>query len=181
MAGMSSFSDKQHKLFEARLKRIDKGGPNTAGHIIVGPPDTAGKPKRARRVRRNGDFLSRLGGAFGHLIVAPASFALGAAAVLAGRVGEHHVERAGLPELAEAGMLGFAAMKAEFVIAGLVILLFGALFRLNRGPRKLAVLMGFVAAFILQDAVIATYPDVFARLMPDTALTLPDIAALADI
>lgn len=181
MAGMPSLSDEQHKAFAARLKRIDRGGPNTAGHIIVGPADTASTPRRPRRVRRNGDFLSRLGGAFGHLIVAPASFVLGAAAVLAGRVGEHHLERAGVPELAEAGILGFAAMKAEFLIAALVILLFGALFRLNRGPRKLAVLMGFVAAFILQDAVIATYPGVFAGLMPETPLSLPDIAALPDI
>ena len=181
MAGMSSFSDKQHKMFEARLKRIDRGGPNTSGQIIVGPPDTSGKTKRVRRFRRNGDFLSRLGGALGHLLVVPASFALGAAAVLAGRVGEHHVERAGLPDMAQAGIMQFAALQSEFVIAALVVLGVGAMFGLNRGPRKLAVVMGFAACFVLQDTIIETYPDAFARLMPDTALTLPDIAALADI
>ena len=53
-------------------------------------------------------------------------------------------------------------------LAGLVVVIVGGLFRLNRGPRKLAVLMGLAAAFVLQDQIVAAYPGAFAVLMPDT-------------
>ena len=175
---MGGMSDEQHRMFEARLKRISRGGPNTSGHVIVGPAEPDKKPARPRRMRRPGDFLSRLGGAMGHLLVAPISFALGALAMLAGIVGDHHVARAGLSDLAEAGFLEQAAPYKEFVLAGILVLVFGWLLRLTRGPRKLAVLMGLAAVFILQDEIIASYPDVFAWLMPDTPLSLPELAAL---
>ena len=179
MGGMASFSDEQHKMFEARLKRINRGGPNTSGHIVVGPAEVDKKPKRQRRVRRPGDFVSRLGGAIGHLFVAPVSFALGGIAMMAGIVGAHQVERMELPEFAQAGLVGQLMDYREFILAGLVVLIVGGLFRLNRGPRKLAVVAGLAGAFILQDQIVATYPDVFATLMPDTPLTLPDIPELA--
>jgi hypothetical protein len=178
MASMSGLSQEQHKLFEARLKRINRGGPNTSGHIIVGPADPTEKPRRPRRVRREGDFLSRLSGAIGHLAVVPVSFALGGAAMMAGIVGQHHVQLIGLPEVAQAGLLGQAALQAEFVIAGIVVLILGGMFRLMRGPRKLAVVTGLGAAFLLQDAIVASQPDVFARLMPESAITLPEFASL---
>jgi hypothetical protein len=181
MAGMSSLSDEQHRMFEARLKRISKGGPNTSGHIIVGPAEPDKKTRRQRRVRREGDFQSRLGGAFGHLLVVPVSFALGGVAMMAGIVGAHHAERVGLPEVAQAGLLGQVATQAEFLIAALVILIFGWALRLTRGPRKLAVLAGFAAAFLLQDAILASNPEVFARLMPDTPFALPELASLPDL
>lgn len=180
MAGMTSLSDEQHRMFEARLKRIRKGGPNTSGHVMVGPADTREKPRRQRRVRRDGDFLSRLSGAMGHLAIAPLSFAMGAAAMMAGIVGAHHTERAGLPEVAQAGILGQAALHAEFVIAAVVVLVLGWALRLTRGPRKIAVVAGLGAAFLLQDPIMAAHPDVFARLMPDAALTLPEYAVLPD-
>ncbi len=180
MASMAGLSDEQQKMFEARLRRISKGGPNTSGHIIVGPADTTKKPRRQRRVRREGDFLSRLGRAFGHLLAVPVSFALGGVAMLAGIVGAHHVERVGLPEVAEAGLLQQAALQSEFLIAALVVGLFGWTLRLTLGPRKLAVVAGFAAAFLLQDTVIAQYPEVFGRLMPENAFELPELAAFAD-
>lgn len=181
MGGMAGVSDEQHKIFEARLKRISRGSPNTSGHMIVGPVDPEKPPTRPRRMRRPGDFLSRLGGAIGHVLVVPISFALGGVAMLAGIVGEHHVSRIGLPDLSEAGFLEQAALYKEFLLAGIVILVFGWLLGLTRGPRKLAVVMGVAAAFILQDQIVATYPEVFARLMPDTPLNLPELAALSGI
>ena len=180
MAGMASLSGEQQKMFEARLKRISKGGPNTSGHIIVGPADTREKPRRQRRVRRDGDFLSRLGGAMGHLALVPLSFALGGAAMLAGTVGEHHAARIGLPETTQAGFLGLAALHTDILIAGLVVLVFGWALRLTRGPRKLAVVAGLAAGFLLQDTIIAAHPDVFAVLMPDSAFSMPEFAVLPD-
>jgi len=179
MAGMGGLSREQQKVFEARLKRISKGGPNTSGHVIVGPAEADKKPKRSRRVRRPGDFVSRLGGAIGHLFVVPVSFALGGAAMMAGIVGEHHVEQAGVVEFAQAGVLEQAALYKEFLLAGLVVMIFGTLLRLTRGPRKLAVLTGLVAVFVLQDEIVASYPAIFTALMPETPLTLPEFAALA--
>jgi hypothetical protein len=178
MAGMGGLSDEQHRMFEARLKRISRGGANTSGHVIVGPAEPDKKPARPRRMRRPGDFLSRLSGAMGHVLVAPVSFALGGLAMMVGVVGDHHVARAGLSDFAEAGFLEQAALYKEFLLAGIVVLVFGWLLRLTQGPRKLAVLMGIVAVFILQDEIVATYPEVFARLMPDTPLSLPELAAL---
>jgi hypothetical protein len=180
MGGMAGLSDEQHKMFEARLKRISKGGPNTSGHIIVGPPQPDKKPVRQRLARRPGDFLSRLAGAIGHVIVVPVSFALGGAAMMAGIVGAHQADRAGVAELAEAGIVAQLLPYKEFLLAGLVVLIVGGLLRLNRGPRKLAVLTGLAAAFVLQDQIIASYPEVFAVLMPDTPLAMPELAALAE-
>jgi hypothetical protein len=182
MGGMASLSDEQHKMFEARLKRISRGGPNTAGHIVIGPAEVDKKPKRPRRVRRPGDFISRLSAAMGHLLVVPVSFALGGIAMLAGIVGAHQVGRMELPEVFQAGLPSRIMEYQEFIFAGLVVLIVGGLLRLNRGPRKLAVVMGLAGAFILQDQIIAAYPDVFAVLMPETPLdiTLPELAALAE-
>ena len=180
MGGMAGLSDEQHKMFEARLKRISRGGPNTSGHLIVGPAEPEKKPRRQRLARRPGDFLSRLAGAVGHLVVAPVSFALGGAAMLAGIVAAHQAERAGIAELAEAGILAQVLPYKDFIFAGVVVLIVGGLFRLNRGPRKLAVLAGLAAAFVLQDQIISSYPEVFAALMPETPLVLPELAALAE-
>jgi hypothetical protein len=178
MGGMAGLSDEQHKLFEARLKRISRGGPNTSGHVIVGPVEPDKAPRR-QRIRRPGDFISRLAGAIRHLLVVPISFALGAAAMMAGIVGGHQVDRAGLPEFAQAGILQEVVAYQEFVIAGLVVLVLGWTLRLTRGPRKIAVVTGLAAAFVLQDQIVATYPDTFARLMPDTPLVLPEIPEIA--
>lgn len=180
MGGMASLSDEQHKKFEERLKRISRGGPNTSGHIIVGPAEPNKRQRRQRLARRPGDFLSRLAGAIGHVVVAPVSFALGGIAMMAGIVGEHQAQRAGLAELAEAGIVAQLMPYKEFLLAGLVVVILGGLLRLNRGPRKLAVLAGLAAAFVLQDQIIATYPDAFALLMPGTPIALPELAALAE-
>jgi hypothetical protein len=182
MGSMASLSDEQHKMFEARLKRISKGGPNTAGHIVIGPAEVDKKPKRQRRVRRPGDFTSRLAAAMGHIFVAPVSFALGGFAMMAGIVGAHQVDRMELPEFFQAGAIDRLMDYQEFLFAGLVVLILGGLLRLNRGPRKLAVLTGLVGVFILQDQIIAAYPDVFAQLMPETplAISVPELAALAE-
>jgi hypothetical protein len=180
MGGMAGATGEQHKTFEARLKRISRGGPNTSGHVIVGPADVAQKARRPRRLRRPGDFLSRLGGAMGHLVVAPVSFALGALAMMGGIVAAHHADLIGLGQFTEAGVLERLALYKEFLFAGIVVVIFGWLLRLTRGPRKLAVVTGLVAVFVLQDQIIAAYPEVFARLMPDAPLTLPEFAALPD-
>jgi hypothetical protein len=112
--------------------------------------------------------------------VVPVSFALGILAMMAGIVGAHQVQRAGVPDVAEAGIVAQLLPYKEFLLAGLVVVIVGGLFRLNRGPRKLAVLTGLAAAFVLQDQIVAAYPDAFALLMPDTPLVLPEIAALAE-
>jgi hypothetical protein len=180
MGGMAGLSDEQQKAFEARLKRISRGGPNTSGHIIVGPVDPGTKPKRQRLARRPGDFISRLAAAVGHVLFVPASFALGAAAMMAGIIGAHQVQRTGVAELTEASIVARVMAYDEFILAGLVVLIVGGLLRLNRGPRKLAVVTGLAAAFVLQDQIIASYPETFAILMPDTPLALPELAALSE-
>lgn len=180
MGGMAGLSDEQHKMFEARLKRISRGGPNTSGHVIVGPPEVGQKPKRPRRARRPGDFLSRLSGAIGHLVLAPVSFALGGFAMMAGLVAAHHADMIGLAQFTEAGVLERLALYKEFLFAGILIVIFGWLPGLTRGPRKLAVVTGLAAVFVLQDQIVATYPEVFARLMPEAPLTLPAFAALPE-
>lgn len=180
MGGMASLSGEQQKKFEERLKRINRGGPNTSGHIIVGPAEPDKKPRRQRLVRRPGDFVSRLAGAIGHLFVVPVSFALGVVAMMAGIVGGHQVQRAGVGEFAEAGFAAYLLPYKEFLLAALVVAIVGGLLRLNRGPRKLAVVAGLAAAFVLQDQIIAAYPDAFAVLMPETPFVLPELAALVE-
>ena len=161
MGGMAGLSDEQQKMFEARLRRISRGGPNTSGHVIVGPAEPNKKPRRQRRVRRPGDFLSRLGGAFGHLAIAPVSFALGGAAMMAGIVAAHHADMIGLGQFTEAGILEQLALHKEFLFAGIVVVIFGWLLRLTRGPRKLAVVAG-LAREIAREAGIEQYEVLYS-------------------
>ena len=63
--------------------------------------------------------------------------------------------RHGVP-LATVLCAGFAALAV----------LVGGVLRLTRGIRKVAIAVGVLAVFLLQDALIETYPEPFAILMP---------------
>jgi hypothetical protein len=177
MAGMTK-SAGDIKSFEERLKRINKGGPNTSGHVIIGPVEdpNAGK-KKSRRYRKPGAFMARLKQAFGHLMMVPVSFVMGAFAVFAAIVGVYHLDRFEMIPVAEAGLMQQVTAYPEVFLALALAAVLGWAFKLVDGPRKIGLVAGLALAFVLQDAVIAEYPDVFARLMSD--VTLDDaIAAL---
>lgn len=176
---MASLADAQRQTFEARLKRINKGGPNTAGTVIVGPQDDPKASKRrARKYQRPGNvFLSRLAAAFGHLFLLPVSFALGVFAMFAGIVGAFHFDRMELVDTTEASMLATISSQSALIFAFLLAIAFGWLFRLMNGPRKIGLVTGLAAAFLVQDMVIDSYPDVFARLMSDEITLDAAIAA----
>jgi len=166
---MARLEDAQRQTFETRLKRINKGGPNTAGTVVVGPVDDPKTSKRrARKYRRPGNgFLARLASAFGHLLLVPVSFALGGFAMLTGVVAAFHIDRLAPGGVSEAGFFTAISTQSDLIVAVLLAVAFGWLFKLVSGPRKIGLVAGLAAAFLLQDAVIQTYPDVFARLMSD--------------
>lgn len=176
---MARLENAQRQTFESRLKRINKGGANTAGTVVVGPPEDPKKAKRrSRKYRRPGNgFLARLSAAFGHLFLVPVSFALGAFAMLTGVVAAFHIDRLALVDVSEASFFSAISAQSALIVAFLLALAFGWLFRLASGPRKIGLVAGLAAAFILQDSVIQTYPDVFARLMSDEITIDAAIAA----
>lgn len=170
MAGMAK-SSADLKSFEERLKRIHKGGPNTSGHVVVGPVEDPEKArKKSRRYRKPGAFAARMKQAFTHLMLLPVSFAVGAFAIFAGIVGVYHLNRFEVIPVAEAGFMQQVAGNAELWLALVLAGLLGWSFRLLTGPRKIGLVAGLGLAFVLQDAVIAQYPDVFANLMSDVTL-----------
>lgn len=172
---MGNMADIQRQTFQARIKRIEKGGPNTMGHILIGPQDdTVGKTKKPKKVRKGQSFGQRLSAAIADLFIMPISFALGGFAMLTGLVATVQFKAAGIIPAEAEGLQAQMIPYADVMIALIVGLTIGGLLRLSKGQRKIALFVGIAAVFFGQDALMATYPDVFDRLMsPEAALPLP--------
>lgn len=177
---MANMANTQRTTFEARLKRIDKGGPNTAGTVIVGPQDDPKAAKRrARKYRRTENRLfARLLVAFGHLLLLPVSFLLGGLAMFTGIVAAFHIGRTGAVATGEDVLTATLVSNLDLLLGLLLAIVFGYLFRLMIGPRKIGLAVGVAAAFLLQDSIMQSYPDVFARLMSDEITLNAALAAL---
>lgn len=177
---MSSMADVQRHTFQKRIKRIQKGGPNTSGHILVGSQDDSmGKTVKPKRVRRGPGFLQRLGQALTDLVVMPISFALGGLGMVTGIVAVFHLRDVGLMPTEVEGLQAELLPYADVLIAVIVAVLVGSLLRLSRGPRRIALFAGIAAVYFVQDSLFQTYPDVFARLMSNEAPFRAAVEALA--
>lgn len=172
---MGSLADRQRQSFEDRIKRINKGGANTMGHLLVGSQDGSDGPvAKPIKMRRGKSFGQRLGMAFVNLLLMPVSFVVGGAAMVVGMTVAFHLERADF--LSPDGFAGYS----ELFIAVVFAIAFGGALRLFRGPRRLPLLLGVLAVFVLQDQLLQTYPEAFAALMSDETIVHTTVASFIE-
>lgn len=150
-------ADIQKQEFAGRLKRIEKGGPNTMGHVYVGPAEDAG----------GGDIVDKPH--FG-IFATIAALLLGALAYGLGNLGQFHflsVDGAYLPErLGESGAM-VAATFGDLVIAALAVLILLRLFRLRGFGPVLVGAIGIFGMMGVQSYAIQAMPEVYAALYSD--------------
>jgi len=155
----------QKQQFQARLKRVAAGGPNTLGQVLVGIIDEDTPKSKKRNPALQGMML----------ILA---FILGAMAMEAGRLGAYHFlagEPASLIE--KFGNLGgfVASNMGDLVIAGFLALIFMYLFHLRGNWRGTALIVGLVSMMLGEVQLIARAPEVFAIMFSqefvETSLT----------
>lgn len=169
---MASLADVQRKQFQDRIARIRKGGGQTGRQIYIGPADDT----RGAVVKRVGP--SRLREALGEMFMVPFALAIGALAMLSGRVAAYHGmanEGAALPAFVTPEHF---ALAGDITIAAVVLTLLGWSFRLGGGLRRLALITGFIGTMLGEAALIETAPAVFGALFSETyvaeALGTPD-------
>lgn len=172
---MASMAQRQKQAFQSRIKRINKGGPNTSGYLLVGSQDgTAGKRNKPIRIRRGETFGTRLAAAIKNLFIAPVAFVVGGLSMVLGIAAAYHLDALQFTQSIEIEQAAFLLEHIDLLMAVLLALVLGFVLRLGRGPRFLAMMVGLIAVFILQDQLMSAYPEPFAVLMPDQGFTLPD-------
>ncbi|MEL6643604.1 MAG: hypothetical protein AAFQ79_06690 [Pseudomonadota bacterium] len=152
-----TMADGQRDIFTERLKRIEKGGGNTAGRMMVGPTDHSATKGKAREASQTG----AVGNAF--MIVFAAC--IGFLCMLTGRVAAFHLTTASPEPIITSGSM---ALFADFGIAAVLMLVLAWSFRLGSGMRRIALVAGFLAVMVGEGLIIAQAPLVFEALFsPD--------------
>ncbi len=179
MGGMTpGISDDEHKKkFEERLKRIQRGAPNTMKQIYVG---------EAASGATGAAGTARVGGWVAGLLVLPVAAALGGLSMSIGRFGSYHLA-------SDEGAFTVATF-AEFsphlgglmgaILLGSVVCVFLRWsFRLGRPMQALAMLLGFAAALFGEAQMVERAPGLFAALYSESYVLdrlYPDMPASLD-
>lgn len=157
--------EQRKQEFQARLKRVAAGGPNTLGQVLVGVIDEDTPKTKKRNPAAQGMML----------IIA---FILGAMAMEAGRLGAFHFLTGDPASLIKKfGELGgfIASNMGDLVIAGFLALIFMYLFHLRGNWRGTALVVGLVSMMLGEIHLIARVPEAFAVMFSqefvETALT----------
>jgi hypothetical protein len=166
MGGMvSRISDDEHKRkFEERLKRIQRGGPNTTGHIYVGEAtsDTGTPGVRAS--------IGRAGGWFVGLLVLPVAAILGGLSMAIGRFGSFHMA-SGEGQFTVQAVADFSphlgGAAGAILLGSLVALILRWSFRLQAPVQGLAMVLGFGAVLLGEQMLVERAPGLFAALMSE--------------
>ncbi len=193
MGGMTpGITDDEHKKkFEERLKRIQRGAPNTMKQIYVGEA-TEGASKSGGG--------SRAFGLMAGLLVLPVAAVLGGLSMAIGRFGSYHLASddgaftvATLTEFSPhlGGLMG------AILLGSVVCVILRWSFRLGRPMQALAMLLGFSAALFGEAQMVEQAPGLFAALYSegyvldtlypntpsvlDPTLTLPPVETQASL
>ena len=157
---MAALADVQRRGFDARLKRIQRGGPNTAGTIYMGSADSDGKVIQPKRKRQ------RLGtGALRSLMMWPSALFLGAGAMLGGRAAAFHLTTQ--PDLVPPEYATLVVLFADIGVAATLLLLIAWGLGMGRGLRKLFLISGFVGMMVAEGLVIEQAPELFVPLFSE--------------
>jgi hypothetical protein len=163
MGGMSpGISDDEHKRkFEERLKRIQRGGPNTTGHIYVGEATGAATASPARA------SVGRAGAWLVGLLVLPVAGVLGGLSMAIGRFGSWHIA-SGQGQFTVSAVADFSphlgGLAGAILLGSLVCLILRWSFRLQRPLQGLAMVLGFGAVLLGEQMLVERAPGLFAAL-----------------
>jgi hypothetical protein len=166
MGGMvSRISDDEHRRkFEERLKRIQRGGPNTIGHIYVGEASTETSVSAAR------GLFGRAGGWLVALLVLPVAAALGGLSMAIGRFGSFHLA-SGEGQFTVQAVADFSphlgGVAGAILLGSLVCLILRWSFRLQAPVQGLAMVLGFAAVLMGEQMLVERAPGLFAALMSE--------------
>lgn len=147
-------ADHQKNQFAGRLKRIEKGGPNTMGQIYIGPAEDMRDP-------------SGLKPHFG-IVATVLAFVLGVVAYAAGHLGQFHlVVKDGAPlaaRLGESGLNAAATIGDVLLAAVILFVLIKLVFRMRGlGPA----FVGAIGLFVMMGAeskIMQAAPEIYAAL-----------------
>ncbi len=148
---MGAMARGQQDVFSERLRRIQQGAPNTAGTIYVGPT-----------MRRRAGGRLPLRAVLFDLAQVPMALALGAVAMLAGRIGAFHL--LATPDLVPAEFAHVTALGADIAIGAVLLALLGWSFAMTGGLRRVALIAGFCGMMVAEPALFAQAPGFFAAL-----------------
>jgi len=156
---MAIMAEGQKQSFSDRLRRIEKGGPNTSGTVYAGVLDDGGFVEQRRRKKRRGP------GRVARMISMPFALALGGVAMLGGRVAAYHMaqNQEQLPVAYADSML----MWADIAIAAVLVVFLGWMTGILGGFRKYLAAGGVAAVLVGEAAIIQQAPDMFVPVFSE--------------
>ena len=173
MGGMS-IASAQRSGFDERLGRINAGGPNTMGKMLVGPGEEVrakDAKKAAKQMKKRAAKKARAvrtGDTAGDIMAFPFALLIGALCVVAGRVaswqfltpGGPMADQITLPEQVASLPL---PLFADLAIAAVLALMLAWAFKWTSGLKRLGVILGFGAMISGEVFLVQMFPDIFAN------------------
>ncbi|MCU0907691.1 MAG: hypothetical protein MUF73_09635 [Rhodobacteraceae bacterium] len=166
MGGMvSAGSDNEHKRrFEERLKRIQRGGPHTTGHVYVGEATQGGSGPSVKGA------IGRAGGWLVGLMVLPVAALLGGLSMVIGRFGSFHLA-SGEGQFTVQAVAEFSphlgGVAGAILLGSFVCLVLRWSFRLQAPVQGLAMVLGFGAVLLSEPMLVERAPALVAALMSE--------------
>ena len=163
-----SMAREQRDAFDERLKRINKGAPNTMGEVHIGPREEvrAGQKSKTNntiRVKRKKKNVNI--GEGSNTVLVPTAFVIGALSMFAGGAMAYHFFGGGLmPIEIPVEAIQPAIPYADLIFAGLLALLFMWTFGFTNKKRKLALILGLAGVFYFEGDLIERYPNTYAAV-----------------
>lgn len=137
----------QKDQFQGRLQRIKKGGPNTLGHVYVGPVEEGGTTTQRRH--------------FG-ILATVAAFVFGVSAYFVGHLAQFHL--AGDLERLGAEALMVAETSGDLIVAGLLLFILIRVTRMRGVGPFLVGAMGLFAMMGLHAFSVQMAPELYSGL-----------------
>lgn len=173
---MGSMADVQRGGFDDRITRIRSGSsPNAMGRIEVGPREEVraheAKKRKGKHIRKVKLMAPRE--SFGSLLFSfPAALVVGAFSFAAGRVAAFHLlTPQGLYPLEIPPVVWRIELWGDIALAAVLALMLAWIFKMDRGPRKTAVLLGFAAMMSGEVFVMQQFPEIFERFYTPSYVT----------
>ena len=159
---MAVIAEGQRQSFTDRLHRIERGAPNTMGTIYAGTLEDGGGMEHRKRKKAPS---KRKKTALGTLMSLPVALAIGAAAMLAGRVAAFHLAQN--PDVLPPEQAEMILRWADIGIAVTLMLILGWITGTLRGIRKFALAGGVAAMMLGEVAFIQQAPDLFIPMFSE--------------
>lgn len=157
---MARLRDRQQEHFTDRIKRIEKGAPNTSGTVYAGLDEQHHRRKKRKRKGPKGPSVGA------QLFMLPFALLVGAAVMFLGRMSVFHA--LATEDFITVENATIFALTADVAIAAVVGTILVVLFSLGRGMRLVCFMVGFLAVMLGETSLISQAPDFFVGMFsPD--------------